>query len=794
MNIYKGRISKIFANLNKTDSDLTKTDISEETYTVNLNGSLSLESVMPYNTKNTQAITSTVIEGKPKDIFITGHKTMLLNHLETIENTQTEKTDFIQTFDDDDTTRDFTLVEENSEEMLDRLSFQQVTVNAEIHQNPVNLTFYSKPTSFFEINQNLDNIESSKTEVKSDLLNKHAEKINIEEHEISSESQSILISSSNYPHDKANDCNSVQEITDDSNDGLAKDLQKRNRNKKAIKETWKKNKNMKLREEGKEYESRKKDGEVWRYNITKNKKEIKPRCDCKLSSKPTKLGCSKFNEEDRQEIFNYFWQLSWKEKKIYVKTLVVIKATARKRGEQEISKRNHSLELYLEKNTVKIRVCKKMFLNTLSVGEWALKNWARKKNEVENKAIVQEKVNKKVTKKDEVKHFLDLLPKLESHYCRKNSSKMYLETLWESKMQLMRFYNDEFCKEKSYHPVSVATFNEVFDEMNLSLFQPKKDACDLCEKYKTKNVSEEEYRLHIQKKESARREKENDKNSEKEVFTMDLQAVQLCPKSNVSSLYFKTKLAVHNFTGYDIKRKEGYCFIWNEAEGGVTSNEFASVIIRMLELFIQKNNIQEGTEIVLFSDGCTYQNRNVTLSNALLHFAMSHGVTIVQKILEKGHTQMEADSMHSVIERQIRKKKINVPADYVQIAKSSCRKKPYYVEYLQHDFFKNFESVLNYKSIRPGTRTGDPVVTDIRQLRYSTEGKIYYRLGFTDDTPELPLPRRIHKFQPRSIDDLPPLYTQRLKIKKSKFLHLQELKLTMESDFHAFFDALPYED
>ncbi|CAG9783179.1 unnamed protein product [Diatraea saccharalis] len=121
---------------------------------------------------------------------------------------------------------------------------------------------------------------------------------------------------------------------------------------------------------------------------------------------------------------------------------------------------------------------------------------------------------------------------MESHYCRKKTSKLYLETLWESKAQLLKVYNNEFCKDNNCDPVSIATFSEVFEQMNLSLYQPKKDACDLCEKYKTKNVSEEEYKCHIKKKESARVEKESDKKSTKEV-TMDLQAVQLCPRSNV---------------------------------------------------------------------------------------------------------------------------------------------------------------------------------------------------------------------------------------------------------------------
>jgi len=79
---------------------------------------------------------------------------------------------------------------------------------------------------------------------------------------------------------------------------------------------------------------------------------------------------------------------------------------------------------------------------------------------------------------------------------------------------------------------------------------------------------------------------------------------------------------------------------------------------------------------------------------------------------------MEVDCMHSTIERKIRNKKINIPADYVSICKTACTKQPYIVEYLTYDFFKSF-SVLKYcKSIRPGNKKGDPVVTNIKALNY----------------------------------------------------------------------------
>ncbi|CAH1113266.1 unnamed protein product [Psylliodes chrysocephalus] len=98
-------------------------------------------------------------------------------------------------------------------------------------------------------------------------------------------------------------------------------------------------------------------------------------------------------------------------------------------------------------------------------------------------------------------------------------------------------------------------------------------------------------RLHQYKKLEAREEQEKNKKSEKnKIYTMDLQYVLLCPKSTVSFLYYNMKLVVHNFTIFNIKMKEGYCFIGNENEGGVGSNEFASI----LSVFINKESHDIG--------------------------------------------------------------------------------------------------------------------------------------------------------------------------------------------------------
>ena len=80
----------------------------------------------------------------------------------------------------------------------------------------------------------------------------------------------------------------------------------------------------------------------------------------------------------------------------------------------------------------------------------------------------------------------------------------------------------------------------------------------------------------------------------------------------------------------------------------MTSNEFATCISEYI--FDQSENIRE---FVLVSDGCTYQNRNRVLATSLSKLARKRNVTIEQLYLEKGHTMMEADSVHATLEKML---------------------------------------------------------------------------------------------------------------------------------------------
>ena len=152
----------------------------------------------------------------------------------------------------------------------------------------------------------------------------------------------------------------------------------------------------------------------------------------------------------------------------------------------------------------------------------------------------------------------------------------------------------------------------------------------------------------------------------------------LAPALKTRACYYKkSKLCSHNYTIYDKKNKEATCYLWNETEGDLTSNTFSSFL---LDYFSNNERCLDADTIIIYTDGCTYQNRCVQFSNALLYYSKSSKKCIVKKILCKGHTQMEVDGVHAQIERSIRNKTVYAPSTYVTLIENAKKTKPYCFE------------------------------------------------------------------------------------------------------------------
>ncbi|CAI6355942.1 unnamed protein product [Macrosiphum euphorbiae] len=399
---------------------------------------------------------------------------------------------------------------------------------------------------------------------------------------------------------------------------------------------------------------------------------------------------------------------------------------------------------------------------------------------------------------DHLNLWFDSLAKMPSHYCRQKTNRLYLEGPFNSKMEIYSAYVQKCVEDSIKNPLSKSIFSTFMKKRNLSIFKPRKDLCDVCSSYKVNQVSKNDYQQHIKEKDRAREELTKDTLDahayKKNVFTMDLQAVKLCPALNASALYYSMKLKVHNFTVYNLA-PEHQCsnYWWDESEGELEASVFASLITKHLTLNCIKDSTAQN-DIILYSDGCGYQNRNSVLSNALLQFAIKNNITIEQKFLIKGHTQMPCDSVHSMIEKVIKNKEIYLPSDYLKLTKTARQNpSPYESILMVHSDFKDYKDVLFYKSIRPGKSKGDPEVKDIRALKYDPiSQKIYFKLKFDDEYQEIPQYNRSRKI----IDfnkEAPNLYQSRNVLTLSKWNDLQKLKGVLPRDVHDFYDNLPHE-
>lgn len=150
---------------------------------------------------------------------------------------------------------------------------------------------------------------------------------------------------------------------------------------------------------------------------------------------------------------------------------------------------------------------------------------------------------------DYVKQHIECFPTVESHYCRKTSSKLYLE----SSLSISKMYElyMEKCQEDSITPVSINVYRRFFcTQFNLDFHEPKKDQCLLCHKYKTAkeenspelDIWEQKYAKHIELRDQSQAAKEADKEraNKEEHFnsiSIDLQKVLHMPTSQVSLLY-----------------------------------------------------------------------------------------------------------------------------------------------------------------------------------------------------------------------------------------------------------------
>lgn len=545
---------------------------------------------------------------------------------------------------------------------------------------------------------------------------------------------------------------------------------------------------------------------VNRSRILKKKKVMGPPC------KKCRLKCmDKLSEEIRKNLFSEYWQLGDHTRQ-WDFIARWVKITEKKVGSL-ISRRKFSRKYYFPLEKDEIQVCKTMFLQTLSISEKIVSTVssklelsptieADKRGRHSNRPF---RISNEI--KECVQEHISLFPVVDSHYTRENTKKQYLDSdLNISKMH--RLYS-EWVKKKEVSEktqnVTLRQYQDIFNTFtNISFFKPKKDLCDTCEKYKISTPEEKEsqqvdYNEHLSNKDIARQKKIDDKQrgiSEPNlcVAAFDLEKVLTTPQGEVSNFYYKRKFATYNFTIFDIAKKLGYCFMWNEAEAKRGANEIATCLFKFMTM-MKKDRV---TEFIFYSDNCGGQNRNRFLFSMWEYAAFALKVKITHRFLERGHTQNEGDSMHACIENSKKGKTIYVPVQWITLVR--CAKvtgKPYLVTEVSNEDFLNFKGIVEDKSYN-WTKTVDGCQirwSCIKEIMVTFDKPFILSIKYNLTSPDFIIidikqKKQKGRYQPRCLPVQ--AYTEKIAIDKAKYndlISLCEMGL-IPTTYHTFYKSL----
>ena len=306
-------------------------------------------------------------------------------------------------------------------------------------------------------------------------------------------------------------------------------------------------------------------------------------------------------------------------------------------------------------------------------------------------------------------------------------------------------------RERDGLPVATSsTFNRIFNtEFNISFFLPKKDQCDLYERYKNsdeegKRTLSQQYEQHLQEKTLARIEKENDKNRTDGTVTAvyDLQAVLQIPKGQISLFFYKSRINCLNLTVSDLRAQDVVCYFWDETEGKRGAVEFGSCILDYIKWQVVQNPNKE-IDVIFYSDNCGGQQKNKFVLSAYAYAVNKLTVkSITHKFLICGHSQNEGDNVHSVIEKQIKRYAqsgpIYIPEQYKTLIGTAKKTgKPYKVVEMTHDEFYDVKALQESwgTNFSIDEKKNKIKWHDIKVLRVEKEHpeEFFYKTSFTEE-------------------------------------------------------------
>lgn len=134
----------------------------------------------------------------------------------------------------------------------------------------------------------------------------------------------------------------------------------------------------------------------------------------------------------------------------------------------------------------------------------------------------------------------------------------------------------------------------------------------------------------------------------------------------------------------------GFMYVWDETVASRGSQEVGSCVVKHLQ-----TRASIAKHIVLYSDPCTGQNRNMNFALMFMKLVVSdsNSIKIIDhKFMTSGHSFLPNDSDFGSIEMFAKNKLIYVAENWYEIIKKCRRTKPFHVTKM---FSEDFKSVAN---------------------------------------------------------------------------------------------------
>ncbi|CAG9773458.1 unnamed protein product [Ceutorhynchus assimilis] len=483
--------------------------------------------------------------------------------------------------------------------------------------------------------------------------------------------------------------------------------------------------------------------------LEKKERQVKSHT-CLIGKCPNK--CRDFDEETRASLFKTFWALPYQGQRDFIASNITVREVKRRRVGNAESRKDFTRGYYLLLLNERVKVCRKFFMNTLDVTDKLLRYTELHRNEIVSMSQVQvdrrgrhpPKNKTAANVRTDVINFIKMLPAVPSHYCRKQSTRKYLPSELKNVTNLHRLYKTYQEKENKTF-VSLAVFKKNFhDEFNMTFHVPRKDKSVLCEQFNRligphSEDETEKFTGHILEKEQMKikfLEDQGLSNSKENnncllCTSFDLQKVLGTPHVDNFLIGFTSRYAVYNLTFYESGTRNVECFLWEESQGKKGANEVCSIVIKYLESVDARGGI---TEILLYCDNCSGQNKNYQMMSALNWFLKKsiNVKKIVLNVLLPGHSYMPVDSVHGTIENSIRNKVVWAPSEWSTIIRNARVK---YTPYKVHTL--NYKDFLDWKTLQMKTFTnnlrkedGSTIkLRDVRLIMFEKEDPNYIHVS-----------------------------------------------------------------